>query len=130
MIEPIKRAVKFTANDEYSKLIVPKGQKKTDLQASIAGGLTGILSLLTLMPILYYPFNKRNHSFEALVVLQFAIPACYLAELSLIILGMTESMVIAPFEVVKVRLQVVNRLSQYKNTFDCAKKVILFFSPF
>lgn len=77
MIEPIKRAVKFTANDEYSKLIVPKGQKKTDLQASMAGALT----------------------------------------------GMTESCVIAPFEVVKVRLQVVNRLSQYNNTFDCAKKI-------
>jgi len=38
--------------------------------------------------------------------------------------GFTEATVIAPFEVVKVRLQVVNRLAQYNNTFDCFKKLL------
>jgi hypothetical protein len=37
---------------------------------------------------------------------------------------MTEAFVIAPFEVIKVRLQVSNRLNEYNNTFDCAKKVL------
>lgn len=77
MVEPMKRAVKFSANEEFSKLVT-KGGPKTRGKAALAGSLAGV----------------------------------------------SEAFVIAPFEVVKIRLQSKNRVGVYKNTLDCAKKML------
>jgi len=40
------------------------------------------------------------------------------------LVGVTETAVNCPFEVVKVRMQAKNNVGRYKNTFDCAKQLV------
>jgi len=41
-----------------------------------------------------------------------------------VLAGITEAIVIAPFELVKVRLQAKNRVGLYANTWDCVRQII------
>jgi hypothetical protein len=58
MVEPLKRAVKFTANTEFTSLIVPKGSKKTIGQAGQAGFCTGILRSIRIIILILICFAR------------------------------------------------------------------------
>jgi len=77
VVEPIKRATKFAANEEYRKLIIGDSQS-TLLKSTACGALA----------------------------------------------GSTEGFVIAPFELVKVRMQAKNRVGLYLNSWNCAATVL------
>lgn len=74
MVEPLKRAGKFTFNEEYKKLVRVQDPQ---LKSVICGTLAGA----------------------------------------------SEAVIIAPFELVKVRMQAPNRMGMYANTGDAFKKI-------
>eukprot|EP01125_Pyxidicula_operculata_P008334 TRINITY_DN2807_c0_g1_i1.p1 TRINITY_DN2807_c0_g1~~TRINITY_DN2807_c0_g1_i1.p1 ORF type:complete len:219 (+),score=32.69 TRINITY_DN2807_c0_g1_i1:439-1095(+) len=41
-----------------------------------------------------------------------------------VLAGITEATIISPFELVKIRLQAKNRVGYYKNSWDCASKIL------
>lgn len=80
LVEAPKRATKFAANEQYSKLYLGMmGQKKMDQKLSI---LTGVSA------------------------------------------GITEACVVVSFELIKIRMQDKNSAGKYKNTLDCAMKIL------
>ena len=81
--EPIKRAVKFSANAQYNNFFIGESEP-TLVSKFLCGSLAGA----------------------------------------------TEASFIAPFEVVKIRMQSKSRLGTYKNSLDCASKMLAAEGPF
>lgn len=80
LVEAPKRATKFAANEQYSKLYLDLfGKSKMDQKLSV---LTGVSA------------------------------------------GITEAFVVVSFELVKIRMQDKNNAGRYKNTLDCATKIL------